>query len=128
MSQDQASGAKGNQYGHETARKIARVIQAVMTGEVSNGARFRGKLVVIKCASKNTSSIGVTFAMQESISEVVAALEQKDGQYKVYSLDISVFQSKQRQSQSKANGAHRVGQVAKGVFINHGVLVGTYTI
>jgi len=128
MSQDKISGAKGNEYGHQTARKIAKSINAEMIGTVSNEAIYCGERVVIKCAGKKTTSVGVTFSMQANIKRVVAAFEQDDGQYKVYSLDISLFQSRQRQSQSKPNGAHRVGQVARGVFTSHGALVGTFSI
>ena len=123
MPQDKESGEKGNEYGLETARKVASAIGAEMLGSASNEAIYRGKNVVIKCARVTTSSIGVTFKMQKSVSDVIAALEQPDGKYKIFALDIKVFRSKQKQSQSKPDAGHKVGQVSKSVFTNQGALL-----
>lgn len=89
---------------------------------------FREKSVVIKCARFKTNNIGVTFAMQGSISEVVAAFETQSGLYEVFALPINVFIANQRQSRSGGNGGHQVGQVSRAVFLKHGEFIKSVTI
>ncbi len=128
MPQDQSSGAAANAFGRAAAEQVARAIGAVLEGQASNKAHFREKRVVIKCARSKTNNVGVTFAMQGSISEVVAAFETKGGTYEVFSLPIAVFTANQRQSRSGGNGGHQVGQVSRAVFIEHGEFIKSVTI
>lgn len=74
MAQDRVSGAAANTYGRETAPKIATAIGATMLGSESNKAVLNGQRVVIKCAGKNTTSVGVTYSMLDSLDSVIAAL------------------------------------------------------
>jgi hypothetical protein len=128
MPQDQTSGAAANAFGRAAAEAIARSIGANLEGRASNRATFREKRVVIKCARRQTGNIGVTFAMQSEISEVVAAFESQDGRYDVFSLPINVFVANQRQSRSGGNGDHQVGQVLRAVFLKHGEFIQSVTI
>ena len=74
MPQNRVSGAAANTYGRETAPKIAAALGATMLGSESNEAVLNGQRVVIKCAGKNTTSVGVTYSMLDSLDSVIAAL------------------------------------------------------
>lgn len=115
MAQNRDSGAAANLFGRETAPKIAAAIGARMLGEESNEALLDGKRVVIKCAGKNTNSVGVTYSMLESLESVVAAFQHKNGSYDVFSLAATIYAAKARDSRSQS-GEGRIGLVAKKVF------------
>ncbi len=119
MTQDRKSGAAANAYGHETAPKIAAALGASMTSTMSNEASYNGQRVVIKCAGKNTTSVGVTHEMLERLDLVLAAFQHKDGSYDVYSLSPEEYRTQMRESRS--SGAEgRIGLVSKTVFANCG--------
>jgi hypothetical protein len=119
MAQDRESGAAGNAFGHETAPRIAKAIGATMLGTASNEATWKGQNVVIKCAGKNTTSVGVTCAMLDTLDLVLAAFQHKDGSFDVYSLAPDVYQKHMRDSRSRL-GEGRVGLVTKKVFEENG--------
>lgn len=123
MPQSQNTGAAANQYGHETARRIASALGAMMLGNQSNVAVFQSQRVVIKCARVRTTSVGVTYSMQSEITQVLGAFEQPDGRYKVYSLPVEFYRAKQVQSRSKPNSNHQVGKVSRTDFQNSGTLI-----
>jgi len=119
MTQNQLSGAKGNSFGHETAPKIAAALGATMMGDRSNEATLGELRIVIKCAGKNTTSVGVIYDMLDRIDLVLAAFQHKDGSFDVYSLPADVFAQHTRDSRSSgADG--QVGLVAKKVFLELG--------
>lgn len=119
MAQNQESGAAGNAFGRKTAPKIAAVIGAEMLGTESNRATWAGRQVVIKCAGKNTTSVGVIYDMLDEIDLVLAAFQYKDGSFDVYSLPPETYRAHARDSRS--SGAEgRVGLVTKQVFIEYG--------
>jgi hypothetical protein len=47
MPQDQSSGAAGNEFGRENAKKLAAALGATLTKPGSNEARWEGKLVAL---------------------------------------------------------------------------------
>jgi hypothetical protein len=116
MPQDRESGAAGNAFGHETAPKIAAALGATMLGSGSNEATLNGVPVVIKCAGKGTSIVGVVYDMLDRIELVLAAFQHKDGSFDVYSLPASEYAKHTRDS--GVDG--RVGLVTKRVFVELG--------
>lgn len=119
MPQNRDSGAAANSYGRDTAPKIAAAIGAVMTSQASNEATYSGLRAVIKCAGKNTTSVGVTYQMLEHLDVVLAAFQHKDGSYDVYSLPAGEYAKHMRDSRS-SGGEGRVGLVTKKVFAELG--------
>ena len=93
MPQDQNTGAAGNEFGRENAKKLAETLGAKLTKPGSNEARWDGKLVALKSAAVNTKSVGVTYLMLDRIDEVIAALQRDDGAFDLYSLSASAFRS-----------------------------------
>lgn len=119
MPQDRESGAAGNAFGHETAPRIAAALGATMLGSMSNEAVYEGRRVVIKCAGRNTTSVGVTYGMLDSLDLVLAAFQHRDGSFDVYALAPDEYRRHMRDSRS--GGAEgRVGLVTRKVFEEHG--------
>jgi hypothetical protein len=119
MPQDRSTGAAGNAFGHETAPKIAAAIGAIMIGEKSNEAMLNGAPVVIHCAGKNTTIIGVLYDHLERVDLVLGAFQHKDGSFDVYSLPADVYSQHTRDSRTSGPEA-RVGLVTKKVFVEFG--------
>ena len=83
-----------------------------MVGSKSNEATLDGRPVVIKIAGKNTTSVGVTYSMLDTVETVFAAFQHKTGPYEVFSLPASMFLLNARVSRSGG----RVGLVTRNVF------------
>jgi hypothetical protein len=115
MAQDRDTGAAANEFGRETAPRIARMIGATMLGSTSNEATLDGKRVVIKCARQRTTSIGVTYLMLDNLDQVIGAFEQGDGSFTLYALPASRFRAEMRESQSRGASAGKVGLVSRKV-------------
>jgi hypothetical protein len=128
MPQDQSTGAAGNAFGRATAPLIAQAIGATMLGSRSNEAALGGKRVVIKCAARNTNSIGVTYLMLERLHSVVGAFEQTNGSFNVISLPVTVFTANQRPSRSQGASEGKVGLVSRSVFESKGTEITTVRI
>jgi hypothetical protein len=125
MPQDQSTGAAGNAFGRDTAKKLATALGAKLTKPGSNEARWDGKLVALKSAAVDTNSIGVTYLMLERIDEVLAALQRDDGAFDLYALSAAAFRSAMRPTRSKGPSAGRVGVVRRAVFESQGHHLGT---
>lgn len=125
MGQDQTSGAAGNEFGRENAKKLAKALAATLTKPASNEARWEGKIVALKSAAPETNSIGVTYLMLDRIAEVIAALQRDDGAFDVYALSASAFRSAMRPTRSKGPSSGRVGIVRRSVFESSGRHLGT---
>lgn len=124
MSQDQQSGADGDAFGTETAPLIAVKIGAAMLGTTSNEATWQGETVVVKCAGPRTNSVGVTYLMLDRLEKVIAAFQQDDKAFAVFSLPASIFKQEMRETRSQGSSAGRVGLVAKRVFEKQGKSLG----
>ncbi len=70
MPQDRDTGAAGNEYGHETALRVAEKVGASGLGKASNECRIDGKRIVIKCARAGTASVGVTYKMLDRLDGI----------------------------------------------------------
>ena len=124
MPQDQSSGAAGNEFGRETAKKLAAALGATLTKLGSNEARWSGKLVALKSAAPSTNSIGVTYLMLNRVDEVIAALQRDDGAFDIYSLSSAAFRSAMKPTRSKGPSSGRVGIVRRSVFETDGQSLG----
>lgn len=120
MPQYQTSGAAGNQFGRVNAKKLAAALGAILTRPGTNEARWEGRLVALKSAAQNTTSIGVTYLMLNRVDEVVAAFEQPDGTFAIFALSSAAFRSAMRPTRSKGPSAGRVGIVRRSVFEESG--------
>jgi sporulation protein YlmC with PRC-barrel domain len=125
MPQDRVSGAEANIYGRETARKIAIAIGAISISETSNEFELDGRKITIRCARKDNNQFGVPYQILERVNTVIGAVEQKDGDYKLYEISSDKFKENMRPTKSTGPSAGRVGIVGKSVFINEGKFIRT---
>lgn len=128
MPQTQQSGAAANDFGRETARRVANGIGATMDGGSTNEADFNGVPVVIKCAKLKTTSVGVTYRMQKDVQSVIGAFEGKDGMYRVLSLPIAAFVKAQRPTRSQGAAAGKVGIVSRTTFERIGTFIASISV
>ncbi|MFA5143298.1 MAG: hypothetical protein WC522_03905 [Candidatus Omnitrophota bacterium] len=123
MPQDRISGADADRYGSETARLIAKAIGAISISETSNEFELDNSKITIRCARKNTQNLGAPYKLLERVSAVIAALEQENGDYKLYEITPAKFKEKMRPTGSTGPSAGRVGLVSKSLFINEGKFI-----
>lgn len=123
MPQDRASGADANNYGRETARKIAIAIGAISISEISNEFELDNRKITIRCARKKNTQIAVPYQLLKRVSAVMAAFEQENGDYKLYEITSDNFKDNMRETRSKGPFAKRGGVVGKSVFIHEGKFV-----
>ena len=123
MPQDKTSGSAANDFGRRTARYIAAAIGAKVLSAASNEVEYEGQRTVIKCGKKDTTSVGVTYKMQEKLNTVLAAFENEQGDFEILSLPIEVFAAHQRPTRSQGSAAGKVGIVSKTVFVQSGKFI-----
>ena len=118
--QNRESGARANEYGRTTARRIAEKIGAESTSKTSNEFELNGRKVTIRCARFSTNDFGVPYKMLQRIDSIFGALEQENGAYKIYELTPAMFKKFMRGTKSKGPSAGKVGLVKKAIFIGSG--------
>ena len=123
MPQDRESGARANTYGRQTAKKVAERIGAKSITKTSNEFELQGRRITIRCARYSNSNLGASYKMLKRVDAVFAALEQEDGEYKLYEISPSKFKENMRPTRSKGPAAGRVGLVRRSVFVNEGRFV-----
>jgi len=123
MPQDRESGAKANEYGRETAKKIAEKVGAKFISKTSNEFELQDRKITIRCARHSTNDIGITYRMLKRIDAIFAALEQENGEYSLYEISPSMFEKNMRETKSKGAAAGKVGLVRKSVFVNEGQFI-----
>lgn len=96
-----------------------------MLGSNSNEASYHGSLIVIKCAARNTNSVGVTYRMLERLHAVAGAFQQIDGSFEVILLPVTIFSEEMRPTRSLGASARKVGLVSRGVFESKGTHIRT---
>jgi hypothetical protein len=96
-----------------------------MLGSHSNEATYRGSRIVIKCAARNTSSVGVTYRLLERVHSVVGAFQQTDGSLEVLLLPATIFAQELRDTSSQGASAGKVGLVSRDVFETRGTHIRT---
>jgi hypothetical protein len=128
MSQNRESGARANEYGRITARRIAQRIGAKSSSKTSNEFELDGRKVTIRCARFATNDFGVTYKMLKRIDAILGALEQENDAYEIYELSPKIFQKFMRATRSKGPSAGKVGIVNKSVFVNNGTHFGSVNV
>lgn len=124
MVQNQATGAAANLWGRETARKVASELGAKMVSNGSNECLIQNNRAVIKCAKLETDSVGVTYKMLERLDFIIGAFQKDKGQFELFKLPTSVFNSNMRATASQGSAKGKVGIVRKAVFDTQGVSMG----
>lgn len=113
--------------GLETAQRIAAALGTELSNPDTNRITLNGRRAVIKTARKNTTSVGVTHRMLEDLDEVIGALEQPDGTYRLLALNVEEYRKKMGPRKSRGTPA-RVGIVARKVFEDQGRDMGTFDL
>lgn len=126
--QSRESGAKANAWGRETADKLAEQLGAKKINPNANEYQLDDQKVTIRCARSTTNTVGVTYKMLERIDTVIAALENDEGQFDLYSLAPSHYSEEMRGTRSTGPSAGRVGMVRTSEFRNNGQYMETITI
>jgi len=121
MSQNQASGAKANEYGRECGAKIAAALGATKKRAGSNECILNGETIWIKCANPKTNKVGVYSHVFDRIAAVLGAFKTDDGQYNVFRLSTEQF-LKNMVERDYERG--KMGQVTRSVFERDGLKVG----
>ena len=126
--QDQISGARASRWGHETAQALAREIGASDMRKTSNECRFKDQRTVIKCAAPATNSVGVTYRMLARLDVIIAAFQQGDATFELWSMTPEQFCLTMRETRSQDAAAGKVGLVSRRVFEQSGRHVGTVRV
>ena len=84
--QSTASGQRAQQWGIQTARKIAVVLGAEKAADRPNANEFLldGRRVAIKCAKPATAQCGLTNTMRDRVDYIVCASQTEDGTFNLY--------------------------------------------
>ena len=84
--QSTASGRRAQQWGIQTARKIAAVLGAESAGDrpIANEFLLDGKRVAIKCAKPATTQCGLTNTMRDRVDYIVCASQTGDGTFNLF--------------------------------------------
>lgn len=84
--QDTASGQRAQQWGIQTARKIAVVLGAKKAADqpMANEFFLDYKRVAIKCAKPRTSQCGLTNTMRDRVDYIICASQAEDGAFHLY--------------------------------------------
>jgi len=124
MPQDRLSGARANEYGHETSRKIAEKMNAVSVTDNSNEFAFEGRLITIRCAQKGNNQVGCLYTMLERVDAVFAAFEKENNIYEIFEISPALYKYYARDSKNEGriglvtiNDFKRVGKPLKVVTI-----------
>ena len=118
MPQDRNTGAAANQFGRKAAMIISDLIGAKRLSKASNEVLYDGRRAVIKSAHLGNNYIGVTLKMLERIDVIIAAFENTDGHYDLYTLDVPTFKNNIR------IGHHEhIGLVTKIIFYDSGTFL-----
>ena len=126
MPQDRNSGKQANDWGRNCAGKVAKAIGTHLITTNSNEAVFNNERVVIKCAHKNTNSVGVSHEMINRLDAVVGAFENADGKFRVLRLPARLCVSAMTPTRSRGPSAGKVGIVKRTLFDDEGTLIGIF--
>jgi hypothetical protein len=116
MPQDRDTGARADKYGRETAQLIAKEIGAKPISSNSNEFAYQGRWVTIRCAHRRTADVGVSYSMLRRIDSIIAAFEDKAGEYDLYEMTPALIRTILRDSK----GIGKVGLVRKSLFVGLG--------
>jgi hypothetical protein len=121
----QESGAAASQFGHECGERIAIAPGTRLRCGASNECEVNGERVVIKCARKDTTKVGVSYNMLTKLDAVLGAFEEPNGSYRVLRLSAQRCATPMQQAPTASRGpsSGKVGMVNRAVFEQEGTLV-----
>lgn len=123
MPQNKETGAAANRFGKQAAGKIAGLLGLKRLSNVSNEVLYQGRRAVIKSAHLGNGYIGVTLNMLERVEIIIAAFENTDAHYELYSLGVETYKRHYR------IGYHEsIALVLKKVFMEEGTYIKTLKI
>lgn len=124
MAQDTNSGRDAGKWGRETAGRLAKALGATGFGGRTNECALGAKRVVIKCAARKTTTVGVTPAMLDRLDTVIAAFETDDESFELWELTVAQYRSTMRDSAGAEKPPGMTGQVARTAFEKDGKSLG----
>jgi hypothetical protein len=124
MPQDRLTGAAANDWGRDTAKKVAAALGASPIRKGTNECLMNGERIGIKCAAVKTDSVGVTYKMLPHLDRIIGAFQLDDGSFELLSLTPSQFESSTTPTRSRGAAAGKVGIVKRVIFHSEGRLVG----
>ncbi len=120
--QNAETGRAGANYGRKCAEGVAAHLGTKLLSGKSNEVRLGGKLGVIKCAHHRTPQIGVSLAMLERVSLIIAAMEEPSAErsakpscgrrHKLYRLSPKWYRQRMTPSRSSNASASKVMMVS----------------
>jgi hypothetical protein len=128
MPQDKDTGAAGDAFGRDTARKVAKAIGATMARPGSNEADRAGRRIVIKCAKAGNNQVGVTYSMLARLDAVIAAFQRSDSRFDLYELASAVYQQQMSPTRSLGSFQGKGGMVSRATFESLGKHLGTISV
>lgn len=111
VGQNRDTGAAANEFGHDMAARVARFLGTKLLSNKSNEVVLHGKRVVIKSARWKVPKIGVSLSMLSRVDEIIAALQEKSGDYTLYRVNPQWYRKQMIPSRSKSPSAHKIMMV-----------------
>jgi hypothetical protein len=124
MPQNRETGARADKYGRETSQFIAKKIGAKAISSNSNEFAYHGRRVTIRCDHRRTPYVGMPYRMLDRIDSVIAAFEDKSGEYDLYEMSPALIRIRTRHSKGK----EKVALVRKSLLVDFGRFVKHVTI
>jgi len=123
MAQDQESGARANDFGHQNGTALISHLGGKNRKPGSNEFDLNGERVSIHSAhhrNGRSQSVGVTRLCLKKIDSVLGAFQDEDGSYRVLKLSANQFESSSRPTASRGPSSGRVLIVKRLVFEDKG--------
>ena len=111
MGQNSITGIKADKYGRYMAKVVAHFLGTQVLSPKSNEIDLLGERLVVKSAHWNGPAIGLSLAMLKRVDGVIAALEDRNGDYSLYRLNPNWYQGNMRPSRSKSPSAGKIKMV-----------------
>lgn len=129
MAQDRASGAEANDYGHDQAGRIAILLGTRLLSSTSNECVHNAERVVIKCARRSTTKIGITYGMLPRLDAAYGAFEDPDGSYRILRLPAQrCAELMEAEPKTSGRSPGREGRVRRSVFEQEGTRIAVVRI
>ncbi|KGK99218.1 hypothetical protein LI82_04130 [Methanococcoides methylutens] len=134
MGQTPETGQAGNNFGHRMGEHVAKRLgtQLLETGTGSNEAIYDGERVILKSAHKNTSSIGVTINVLETVQAIIATFEDKNKSsqnlhhYTIYRVSFNWYKEHMKPSRANERASRTTMMVTRSSIRKEGKVIGEF--
>ena len=123
MAQDQESGARANDFGHQNGIALIAHLGGKNRKPGSNEFDLNGERVSIHSShyrNGRPQSVGVTRLCLKRIDSVLGAFQDGDGSYRVLKLSANQFESSSRPTASRGSSSGKVLIVKRSIFEKKG--------